>query len=577
MFDKLISRIRKPDDKAPFCSDSGITSILAGIRPENAEGAVLDINHWLLETEFSVGRVNGDTLRRAVSRLDEFVQEPLCALWHAWFDPKDRLHLSNKVWQTLVAHYHALDAACARCLADPQFLSHADAGDETIACLVARRMRALVQGKKLQRLRYRAPDAIWWEEVGQLLAWARQRGVTQKMVSIYPGEAPGSVWQEYLIGVYLELAPVEGMPQSHIGTTDMLLRHFASALIVRAQPLGNEQYCLDPDSSRSIFRRDPEKTYAASVGYVGFDSLRTQLLRLLAQLTTDSRTVLLPPWLAHAGLGLPAVKDLLQLLTMAWSASPPQRRSERNLGEGHARAVFGFGLVRRMAACSALVRSGRRIDYDSYLHQDRHNRFGTVADPELQADESPDEENISPFDALARLEENGNGPTVETWIVRDISADGIGVQMPHILGRHAVGRLVGFRIATQIDWHAGIIRRLRRDGAGHSLAGIEWLPGPPQCAHVRALEIGEHCEWSTLREFTGHGFTDAILLAGTAPQILLPAGSYVKDALFRLVVAGQTRTIRLVGKVASGDDYERIDFVELEPSAGSAGTSTGQG
>lgn len=568
MLKKLISRVRKSDsrfdEKTPLASEKGVAGILAEIRPEDGEGAVLDVDHWLLETEFVVGKIDGSALRQAVCRLDEFVQGALRATWSAWFEPTSKLNFSEKVWQTLVSHHAALAAAYARCLADPQLA--ADADGALLPRLAARRMRVLVLSKKLQRLRYRAPDPAWWDEVGRLLAWARERAATQTPVALYAGEEPSSVWQEYLVGLYLELAPVDGMLQRQIEATDALLRKFAGSLVVRAQSAGSEQYCLDPTAAQGIFRRDPERSYPASVGYIGFDSLRAQIVRLVAQMRGDDDEIL-PQWLAHACLPPSQVKELLQSLAMAWSVHPPQRRSERNSSEGEARAVFGFGLVRRMAACSALARSGRRISYDTYLNQLKQLRFSAVEGWDVMELDPDQVVPVDPFEVLEKLEVGGRSQAMETWYVRDVSAGGVGVQLPHILGRHRIGKLVGFRVLSQVDWHAGIIRRLRRDGSGRSLAGIEWLPGPPQCAQARALRAVEHGHWSTLRELTGHGFIDAVLLAGPDPELLLPSGTFSQDAAFRLVVEGNSRNVRLTRLVGEGDDYERVAFAEIVAAA----------
>lgn len=566
MLKKLISRVRKPEETTPLASEKGVAGILAGIRPEEGEGAILDIDQWLLETEFAVGKVDGAALRQAVSRLDEFSQAPLRTTWAAWFDPAGKSLFSDRVWQTLVSHYSTLAAAYARCLADPGLAASPDGA--TLPRLAARRMRALVQGKKLQRLRYRAPESEWWDEAAQLLAWARERAATQSAVVLYPGEEASSVWQEYLVGIYLEVAPVDGLLQRQLEATDALLRKLVSSLIVRAQPVGTEQYCLDPSVAHGIFRRDPERSYPSSVGYIGFDGLRAQIVRLIAQMGGGEREGP-PQWLTHVSLPTPEVRELLQSLAMAWSVHPPQRRSERNNSEGEARAVFGFGLVRRMAACSALARSGRRIDYDTYLNRIKQLRFNSVEGVDVTEGDPEREVPVDPFKVLDKLESNGNSQSMETWYIRDVSDGGVGVQMPHIVGRHRIGKLVGFRVVSQVDWHAGIIRRLRRDAAGRSMAGIEWLPGPPQCAQIRALRATAHGEWSELRELAGHGFLDAILLAGTEPELLLPEGTFVQDALFRLVVEGKSRDIRLLKLVAEGDDYQRVSFAEVAaPTAG---------
>ncbi len=560
MLNKLISRLRQDDGAHPLSSEKRIAEVLAEFRPEEGEGAVLDVDHWLLETETLAAVLDSPAFRRAVVRLDEFVQGPLAATWSAWFRSAHPLYLSDKAWQTLVNHYAAVDKGYALCLAAPD-LSGLE--DKTLpACFAARAMRAMVQGKKLQRLRYRAPDPAWWSRAGQLLGWARERGASQAQVVVYPGEEPSSVWREYLVGVYLDLAPVDGMLQRQIEATDAVLRKCAGSLIVRAQPAGNELYCLDPATGQGPFRRDENASYPGSVGYVGFDSLRAQIVRLIAQLRAG-RDDSLPDWLAHTHATSGQLRDLLHLLAMTWSSSPPKRMAARRNGGGDVRAVFGFGMVRRMAACSSLARSGRRIDYDSYLDMMRRDRFGKVGDEQGSAVEAEPEIPVDPMDLLARLEATGQQQQMETWRLQDISDSGIGAQLPHLLNRHAIGRLIGYRPVGEVDWRAGVIRRLRRDGAARLIAGIECLAGLPVCAQVKTLQKLEDKPWAELKETGGHGFIDAVLLSGTNAELLLPPGTFTPDGCLRLVVEGRSRNVRMTTLVGGGDDYERVAFVDI--------------
>lgn len=561
MLEKLISRFRKEEDDHPLASEKRIAATLAEIRAEEGEGAVLDVDHWLSSADDLAAILDGPAFRRAVVRLDEFVQAPLLATWSAWFNAKHRLHLSDKGWQTLVDHYAAAAQAYALCLADPQL---AELEDKTLLPrFAARAMRAMVQGKKMQRLRYRTPEPAWWLKAGQLLTWARERGASQAQVQVYPGEEPSSVWREYLAGVYLELAPLDSMMQRQIEVADALLRRHSGSLVVRAQPLGSELYCLDPTSPQGPFRRDAAQVYPPSVGYIGFDSLRAQIVRVVAHLRS-TRGGSVPDWLAYLNLPSVQLQDALHLLAMAWSEHAPQRRQQRSSTRGEARAVFGFGLVRRMAACSSLARSGRRIDYDTYLDLMRRNRFGTAEGvANLEEVEPEPEIPVDPIELLERLEPSGKGGLIETWQLRDISDGGLGVQLPQLQAKHAIGRVVGYRLVGEVDWRAGIIRRLRRDTSARLLAGVERLPGLPVCAQVKPLQKIDHGPWAELRELAGHGFTDAILFSGAQQELLLPKGTFVAEACYRLVVEGQSRNVRLVTLVGQGDDYDRVAFQEI--------------
>lgn len=560
MFNKLISRLRKDDEGHPLSSEKRLAETIAEIRAEEGEGAVLDVAHWLAETEELAALADGTALRRAVLRLDDFVQGPLQATWSAWFNSANRLYLADKGWQTLVNHYAAVGKAYSFCLASPE-LPKLD--DKTLLpCFAARAMRTMVQSKKLQRLRYRAPDPAWWDKAGQLLAWARERGASQAQVIAYPGEEPTSVWREYLVGVYLELAPLDGLLQRQIEVADAVLRKCSGALVVRAQPVGNELYCLDPSSPQGPIRCEAGRAYPPSVGYVGLDGLRSQIVRLVAQLRA-ARDGAVPGWLAHVHIPSAALRDLMHLLAMAWSVDAPQRQAKRSNVHGEALAVFGFGMVRRMASCSALARSGRRLDYDSYLDMMRRDRFGKAESVEQESVAAEPEIPADPLDLLERLESTGQQQLMEKWQLRDVSDGGIGVQVPLILGRHAIGKLVGYRLVGEVDWRAGVIRRLRRDASARFLAGIELLQGLPVCGQVKPLEKVDKGAWSELKEVSGHGFIDAVLLSGARQELLLPPGTFAADACFRLIVEGKSRNVRLTTLLGGDDDYERVAYVDI--------------
>ena len=103
-----------------------------------------------------------------------------------------------------------------------------------LAAIALRAMYWLVQDKKLLRLRYRSPDQAWWRQAHDLLAASHALGLAVLKQPLYPGFGESTLWQEYALGVYFELAPLGSLPPAQIAALDPVLRYLAGHLPIRA-------------------------------------------------------------------------------------------------------------------------------------------------------------------------------------------------------------------------------------------------------------------------------------------------------------------------------------------------------
>lgn len=563
MLRKLVSRFRDRASLHPLGSERALDETLAELRHAEPEWELLDLIQWLEVVPEAGEELDAAAAARAVQRLDEYAQTPLAAVWTAYFEPQGRLAGSDKAWNTLANYGRAAWGAYRHCFAQAE----AGGGDPRAMALFAMRaMRAWVMLKKLGRLRYRAADASWWQQAHALLAAARGRGLTQMPLVAYPGEAEGTLWREYLVGVYLELAPVDSLEPPLIELVDRLLRQLANCLVCRDRALADERWCLDVADASGPFRRDPARNYGPTVGVLGFDMLRGGLLRLIADLRREKSGSPMPVWAKTTFCSREQLQQLLLALVTQWSGKPPERRDARADADGELIATFGFPLLRRLVSCSALARSGRRIDYDSYLARQREHRFGYAERVEAQLVAADDAIPEDPLQRLQKLELVGEKQMMEPWRLKDFSPGGLGVYLPALQARHVIGALVGFRFVDQVDWHAGLIRRLRRDPQGRMTAGIQWLPGPPLCAQVRLMKIVERGPWEDVVEVSGHGLTDAVLLERRAHQILVPAGFYRPEEPIRIVVGDERIDARMADRLAAGEGFELVSYRLLHPA-----------
>jgi hypothetical protein len=562
MLKNLASRFRGDDLSHPLASDGGVEGILAGVPRNIPERTLFDIDQWLAESEHAAGKVSPSRLLESVSRLDEEAVPVIGDCLRRYFDPRGRDHLAEQYWQTLLDHCRIATAAYLRYLQQSlKPIAEINAADRRqMAPAALRAMYWLMREKALLRIRYRAPEAAWWQKVHDLLARSHACGVAGVRLKVFAAAAEEtSVWQEYAQGLYFELAPVGSLSPDNIETLDRILRAIAPSFQLKVDCAGCD-YSIDLTGTIG-----PVKTAAGSAQGPQWRHLNPasgygHLLRLAAQIKA-SKT--LPEWLADAPASVDDVEAMLRTLILHWSKQPPQRRGQRQPRHDELLVVHGFALARRMLACSDFARSGRTLQYDSDLalaHRNRLESHFTTDEHHRRQVATEQEPAASPLEVLRKLELSGDRAMMEKWALADISGVGLGARIPHLRAVHGVGNLIGFRFANEVDWRLAIIRRIGHTPEGRASVGLESLAGGPSvCAQAKPATPAGQTAWHEI-EGSGLGYVDALLVSPTGNEMVMPAGAFAPNLPVDLRVAGKERKIVLSELVERGKDFDRVRF-----------------
>ena len=184
-----------------------------------------------------------------------------------------------------------------------------------------RRMRALVRGRSCSDCATGHPIRSGGTRPVASSRWAR-RGCDAGCRGPLSGRAEQRL-AEYLIGIYLELAPVDGMLQRQVEATDApcCASSRPRSWSVRNRPAANSIVSIR-HRLRSFVAIQIATIRPRVPATSRLDGLRTQIVRP-AQMKGDDATPLPAGWPCPA-CSAPDVKELLQSLAMA---HPPQRRS----------------------------------------------------------------------------------------------------------------------------------------------------------------------------------------------------------------------------------------------------------
>lgn len=565
MFGKLLSRFNKPQSTHPLGSEQNLDALLADIPQGDPARQLLDVDAWLADMDGHTLEIGPLAAMQAVTKLDQFSRAAADLLLFRYLKSGQREYLSDAFWSTLDDHaqhlfhcYHAI----LRVLG-PQIQS--DVERLRLARCAARALRAWALRKLLLRCRYRQPTPDFWREGHELLKLIAPWSLLPLKVVAYRDEPDTTPLDEYLGGVYLELAPLGNLVPPQLLVVTGFLRHCETLEFYAAQRT-HSSHVIDSNGARGPRRLDAgvDLPFGDSVRYLSTVSLRPALMKLALQVKRQQD---IPAWIDALPLERDAVEAALLTLVIHWGPAPPQRKTDRVSQDVALKAVFGFDLVRRMIACSHFARMGRSLRYD-VVDLDRlfaENRFGKLTTAELSAaaqaaEASSEPEIVNPLDTLRTLESAGAAAQMEAWVQVDASATGLGVTLPGILSRHRIGALVGVRYDDGLEWRLGLIRRIGRDAANRPSIGVETLGWTFFCA--QAKPVGSGGAWSAVAD-AGHDWIDAIIIGSDNNRLALPAGSFVAD--LEVDVRGEDISwrIRLLSLIERGTDYDLIEIQRL--------------
>lgn len=562
MLKKLFDRLRSGDTAHPLASAAGMGEFLAQLPPD-PQHRLIEIDEVLTGLPAQLATLGFWPTLRLADALTSAAREPAATLLTRYFEGGGRDHVAASLLDVLMRHLQA-ELAVYALLNGFRPASGEEFGDKQRAALAlygARALRVAADYKRLLRFRYRALDGAGWQQMHQWLALLGQYGQLQTTVALYEGESASTPLREYLLGVYLELAPLGNLDPVQ---QELLARFLAAqtGFECTSQPGALATHWIDLAGSTGPHRlSETVAPTAASVRYLSFARLRPALLKHdAAQRAGQPR----PPWADSLPLQPGQGRAALDAMLAHWAPEPPSRQNERRSHSSQLRAAFGYAQVRRLIAASQFARSGRSLRYDIVDPEKMYKAYqlgkstldGASVPPPPETGATADEVPLTPLEVLQKLELAGDRAMMENWLQFDGSDSGIGALVPALLPRHAIGALVAVRYDDGLEWHAGIVRRIGRDAAGKPNLGVEMLRWPSWSATIRALDASV-AGWAADLD-DGHGWLDAVLVHEDAGELLLPVGAYQPDLQIDLRSELGLRRARLTELIERGSDFEWV-------------------
>jgi hypothetical protein len=555
MLNKLAGLLQGEKSSHPLGSTQNVDRTLSEIPLTDPSRILLEVAALLEDFSRYETELTPAAQRNALLRIDNFARSAYNELLQAYVVPGSRTHASELAWSTLDRHNLLLRDAYSHCLtAALQSNEDLSRAKMLLALCATRAMQAWVERKKLHHFRYRPPDIEWWLAAHKLVGLASQHGVISLVQEVYPGEGGArSTLHAYLIGLYLEIAPVSNLIAVQLEVLHRWLQQNVSTFEFSEVAHAGTTHFISLHNPGNPTRYTANVQHSSAMRYCSTRRLRTPLVQFSHALRSSTP----PDWLAPFVVQRELIDKLLQALLLHWADQPPERSSPRQNENAAMRVVHGFSLARRMIACSAFAKRGKSLNYRGADMENLFNelRFGRAG---IAPQAIEEELLIDPLETLLKLETSGDKQMMDEWLKVDSSASGVGAVVPGLRPRNRIGELLGFRFDGDIEWRIGIIRRIGRDKQKRASIGIETLPVPSVCAQIRPSNV-ELTVWSEASE-AGNGYVDAILIATDGDTLLLMPGLFIAELAVNLIADGQRRDIILTEKLDHGSDWERVRF-----------------
>jgi hypothetical protein len=562
----LLSRFQEKSAPGhPLATDEGLNALMAETPESDPRRLLLDIDQWFSSMEEVAKEIGPALALRALARLDQFARPSARHLLVRFLTPTEREYQSEAAWTALDEHA-ALQYRCYRMFILPGLSMATDEDKVRMARCANRALMAWGLRKKLQHFRYRRPAPELWQDAHELLAVLGKLGLLKIVAAPYRNEPDSTPLSEYLIGVYLEFAPMGNLVPQQMEFIDGVLRH-GGGLELNSQATEYTSHVIDIAAAAGPRPYQSGPATGGSLRYCSVSRLKAPMMRFAAQYRRPEGA---PEWLGQCPASKAQVDAAIQILMAHWGGPPPKRGRARSARHNEMRVMLGFGLARRMVAAAHFARMGRSFkyegnDFESISRQFDETRFGKVSigddDAQAVAADAEKVESQSPLQILRTLETGGDQALMEHWTQVDSSETGMGFVIPAVLPRHRIGMLICFRETDGMDWRMGVVRRIGRDATNRPSVGIETLGWPSNCA--LAKPSGMESVWTKVADGGGHGWSDAIIVSLDGRELVLPAGTFFENLEIDLRGEfGQWR-LRLEALLDRGPDYDRIRFSRI--------------
>ncbi|TAK41383.1 MAG: hypothetical protein EPO27_19320 [Betaproteobacteria bacterium] len=527
----------KPDH--PMYSVREAEKLLADL-PETSPGKALEeIVGWIESVSQTPGFEPG--LRAAVLRTleDTGLRFEETLLNQYLGEARIHDHRSRDRCQKSLAFRAALSEAYLNCLVDDFGIEgEARAGvDEELMTVLCRGMRSTGLQEKVRHLNYQGVDNQVWGRLYRYYRIAEKSGLENRSAKPYRAEqTPTTPQQEMLRPLLLEVGALESLAPEHVELASRMVARIASAFALSGKPSPAHPFCVDLAQPASPFQYGDAPPAVPTARFfgpgAGVDRLKEMLDREAANPLPGDRK-------EGQEFSRWDVVRVLKHLLLYWGPERPFRLNKRTRAQGKIYILHSLDAIRRVVI---------QVGTDQFAaieatYAERGHELSLVAE----------ELDVAP----------------EVWTEKDVSDNGIGVEVPPKHGEWVkIGRMCAVKRSDADYWWVGVIRRLDAKAGMSVSAGIEILSKNPASMWLKLVgKEGQMAStWATSTGSHRYDYVNSVMLeserdsATLGSTLAIDPKEYVQDMVCEALIGEKSRLIKMGGQRDSGDDFVIISF-----------------
>lgn len=448
-------------------------------------------------------------------------------------------HRSRDRCQKSLAFRTALSEAYLACLVDDfGFENEVRSGDEEdMMTVLCRGMRSTGIQEKVRHLNYQGVDNQVWGRLYRFYRMAESAKLEHRSARPYRAEqSPTTPQQELLRPLLLEIGALESLAPEHVELASRMVARIANTFTIAHAPSPANPYCIDLAQSASPFQYGDTPPSAPTARYFGpgtaIDRLKEMLEREAANPLPGDRK-------EGQEFSRWDVVRVLRHLLLYWGPDRPFRLNKRTRAQGKVHILHSLDAIRRVVI---------QVGTDQFASIE-----ATYAERGQQLSLVAEELDVAP----------------EVWAEKDVSDNGIGVEVPPKHGDWVkIGRMCAVKRADADYWWVGVIRRLDARAGMSVSAGIEILSKNPSSMWLKLVgKEGQMAStWATSTGSHRYDYVNSLMLeserdaATLGSTLAIDPKEYVQDMVCEALIGEKSRLIKLGAQRDSGDDFVIVAF-----------------
>jgi cyclic-di-GMP-binding protein len=351
------------------------------------------------------------------------------------------------LWGGIHGFYSAASAALMRAAVGfAPDAGKAAAQKGRVVPLAVKALRALGAQLKWEHMRYGPVDPAIWANLARLYGRLDAAGIARTAVREYAGSPSRTTSeQEFVRVAMLAVCSLGSLLPAQIEVADRLAARFARGFHITTDPDAEMPYQIDVENGAPPARRMGAVAEGPGVRYFGADRAYDRLLAIREEIAANGEVP--EELVSGAPTSTETVLEVIDHLAHYWTPNLASRKYPRHGIKSRLTVAWGFDGV---------------ID---------------ALDPQssLSFEKNP----------------------MESWIVENASAGGVGALVPSIPGEWVqVGCLVAMRPEGGRRWLLGTVKRLTRIDDSSAQVGIQTLARAPDAVEFR-LQSGNATSLTT--------------------------------------------------------------------------------